>query len=338
MHTRIDRPTYLDPEDLDAYLARGWYRVGQIMMTCRFVLNDTGLRSAVWTRVPLNDYVFKKSHRKQLSKIERRFRITEGPASPDLTREATYQRYLSVARGERSESLQEFLGSEWDSRFDTREIALWDGDRLAGFSWYDIGGKSLQSLIGVYDPDYRNMSLGFTTVLLEIRESLRRNLDFYYAGYVLPGDPTMDYKLRPQPIEYLCHETDRWLPWDLIELESLPAELVRTRLETARQALRTVGIEARPLLNSPYGLRSERLPQLLGEPLVLDLKGGSRRVTDLVSWDLERGAWRVQRCARAWAQRVGADGEKLDPVQVWVVVSDLAVAETTDDLIRKVSL
>ena len=53
LHTRILRPERILPEELDSYLARGWYRIGQTLMTCRFVLYDGNLRSAVWTRSPL---------------------------------------------------------------------------------------------------------------------------------------------------------------------------------------------------------------------------------------------------------------------------------------------
>lgn len=336
MHTHVDRPDLVTAAELDRYLERGWYRVGQVLMTCRFVLNDTGLRSAVWTRVPLHGYAFKRSHRKLLAAIDRSFRLVEGPAVPDATREEVYRRYLTIAKGERSENLGEFLGHGWEGRYATRELAMWQGDRLIGFSWYDLGAASLQSLIAVYDPDFRRMSLGFTTLLLEIREALRLGLQYHYSGYVLPGDPTMDYKLRTRPIEYLDPRTGAWRPWEEIDLGALPAEQVKERLAEAELALAEAGIPVQAVEYAPYGLRSERLPQLFGEPLALDLDlARDPRGMRAITWDLDRGAYRVQKCARAWAQRVGADGHELDPVHVWVITHDLAVAESAADLVRR---
>ena len=83
MHTRIHRPERFTPDELDGYLARGWYRIGQTLMTCRFVLYDGVLRSAVWTRAPLSSVQLGKSSKKLLQRNDRRFRITSGPHAPD---------------------------------------------------------------------------------------------------------------------------------------------------------------------------------------------------------------------------------------------------------------
>ena len=75
--------------------------------------------------------------------------------------------------------------------FDTREVRVWNGDRLVAFSWFDLGRESVQSLIGVYEPSMARQSLGFYTMLLEVQHALEQGLRFHYPGYVLPGDPAM---------------------------------------------------------------------------------------------------------------------------------------------------
>ena len=56
VHTRVVRPNRLSPAELDAYLAAGWYRIGQTLMTCRFLLFEGTLRSTVWTRTRLDGH------------------------------------------------------------------------------------------------------------------------------------------------------------------------------------------------------------------------------------------------------------------------------------------
>lgn len=332
MHTQLARPDQISSSDLDDWLERGWYRVGQILMTCRFVLNDTGLRSAVWTRVPLDGYRFKRSHRKLLSKVDRAFELVEGPARPDPLREDLYARYLATVKGERAASLTEFLGRGERERFDTQELAMWEGDRLVGFSWFDMGERSIQSLIAVYDPDYRKMSLGFTTLLLEMRVGMREGLDYHYAGYVLPGDPTMDYKLRPRPIEFFDEHAGDWRPWEELGEEHLPAERIQARLDEARSRLADIGIAATRFEYPPYGLRSTHMPQLLGEPVALRI-GRDGRASTLLVFDVEQESYRVLTCYRAWAQRVGPDNEPLEPIEVMVRIGEECVSTEVEDIV-----
>ena len=63
MHVRVVRPDQLSPDDLDDYLARGWFRIGQAMMTCRVVQFDGELRPAIWTRLPLRGHQFGRNSR-----------------------------------------------------------------------------------------------------------------------------------------------------------------------------------------------------------------------------------------------------------------------------------
>ena len=101
MHTRLERAQEVRLQDIDDRLAKGWYRVGQYWMNCRMLVNETGLRSTVWTRSRLAGYRFKRSHRKLLGRVARRFEVREGPAQLDATHEALSQRYLPRAKGSR---------------------------------------------------------------------------------------------------------------------------------------------------------------------------------------------------------------------------------------------
>ncbi|MCB9293514.1 MAG: GNAT family N-acetyltransferase [Lewinellaceae bacterium] len=79
---------------------------------------------------------------------------------------------------------------------DTREVEIYDGANLAAFSFFDVGRQSMYSKQGIYDPAYQKYSLGFFTMLVEIGYALERGCEYYYPGYVVPGNQEFDYKHR----------------------------------------------------------------------------------------------------------------------------------------------
>ena len=304
--TRVQRPEFLSPEELDRRLANGWYRIGQTLMTCKYVLFNGVLRTAIWTRLPLEGHRFKRSHRKLISRADHHYRITSGPMVLDARHERLYQRYRAIVRGERAASLHEFLyGDGVDSVFDTRELSLWDGDRLAAFSWFDLGRSTAQSLIGVYDPDHARHSLGFTTMLLEMREAMDRGIAYYYPGYVLPGEAAMDYKLRLPRLEVRHPGTGRWLPAAALDGIPLPTELLWRGLRRAKRELGLRGVHSQLRLYRMFevGAYNPALSRCLTHPLVLECLGGARRGSVLlVLHDTERQTFELVRCQRAVAQ------------------------------------
>ena len=56
-------PEVLLPEDLDAYLEKGWYRMGQTIFTTHFLCFDKGFFSAIWVRLDLQNFSFNKRQR-----------------------------------------------------------------------------------------------------------------------------------------------------------------------------------------------------------------------------------------------------------------------------------
>lgn len=340
MHVRVVRPDLLRPEELDSYLARGWFRIGQAMMTCRVVLFDGALRPSIWTRVPLEGgFRPGKSARRLLSGIEQRFRVEVGDLVLDDEHEALYQRYRAHARGERSPTLVDFLYGDSDRDvFPTREISLWDGDTLVAFSWFDQGLTSLQSLIGVYDPRYRRDSLGLATMLLEARQAADQGLLFHYPGYVLPGDPAMDYKLRLGRVEILDPWQRRWRPLADLPQVPLPTDRLQQALERARTALASSGVAAE-LRRYPWFEAPAWQPDLtacVGEPLLLECNPDRPGATFLaVSHDLDRDQFVLQRCLRARAVTRGRS-EVDTPIELWLVAERLSSHATLDDLAREV--
>ena len=343
MTTRVVRLERLAPEELDDYLARGWFRIGQTLMTCRVVLFDGVLRTALWTRLPLAGHRFRRSSRKLLSRNRRRFRIAfHDHVRLDEAHESLYQRYRAVARGERSPSLEDFLYGDADplGLFDTHEVSLMDGDRLVAFSWFDLGQDSSQSLMGVYEPELSAHSLGFTTMLLEIEYSMARGMDWFYPGYVLPGEPAMDYKLRVGDVQFRDADHGRWRPWGEVEGYELSEVRLRRALREVASALSLSGIRVvlrlYPMFEAPAW--HEQLSSCLDAPLILvcEPRPLARRQL-LITYDLETQVYEIVRCARASAVAVTHDGDVGRPIELWLVEEQLGSASEPAEVAEEVS-
>jgi leucyl-tRNA---protein transferase len=340
-HTLLETPTNITPTELDDRLARGWYRVGRQLLTCQFWTSDGSVQSTIWTRVPLTGGPpLKRSHRKLVRKVQRRFDVRFDANITDPANEALYQRYVTVARGKRSPSLHAFLGGdEGMTLFDTRRMSVWDGDRLIAFSLFDVGDRSTQSLKGAYDPDYSRHSLGFLSMLLEIQWAQEAGLDHFYAGYVIIGSSSMDYKLRPDGVEFLDGNTGKWRPYVEFHEQNGPAEQLYKRLESVRAALHQQGMLAASIVDYPdysVGAGRPHLKECLSEPLVVDCLGRPNAlVTLMVVWRHERQRYEVLHCARAELVYTNPDGtknEELSARQVWVQAALLAHAASVDEI------
>ena len=242
-------PELLIPEELDSYLAKGWYRMGQTIFTTHFLCFDEHFYSAVWIRLPLRGYQFRKSLRKLMLRNQRAFRTEVRKASLGPAKEKLYQRYRADFTGALAPSLKDsLLDGEDYNIFDTYEVSIYDGNRLIAFSFFDLGRKSAASITGVYDPHYRKYSLGIYTMLMEIAFAQQKDLDYFYPGYIVPGYPRFDYKLRigePQEVQYFDLQADNWRPYDQINDEKIPLRRMEERLRMLHQSLMAHQIPSR---------------------------------------------------------------------------------------------
>jgi arginine-tRNA-protein transferase len=318
--TKRFEPDSLSPAELDDYLARGWYRIGRALISTDFLENDGELRSTIWTRLDLSRHRFRTSLRKRMARNARRFRVEFGPLVLDAAHEDLYARYRQMVGGRRAESLDDVLGGEAGRLlFDTREASIHDGDELVAFSWFDLGETSVQSLIGVYHPDYRRYGLGFYTLLLEIEHAASRGMRFHYAGYVL-GEPSgMDYKLQVGDLEFLDPAEGRWRGEPPYPPHESPAEVLRRRLGEAADALSRSGSHPTRVLNSALlipGLR-EQLPACATEPILLFCTSPEHPWGLLTAWEQGTGRYALF-SGRPVSLKLDGSGDGSAPTQIHI--------------------
>lgn len=213
MFTEVSFPSTLPGTELDRFLERGWFRMGQAMFTSRVVYFAESMQPVLWLRLPLEGHSFAKSNRAVRRKVEKRFDVSILPANVGEVHEALYRRYLTVVTGERAASVHELLYTgPPNDLFNSWEVRVMDGDRLVAFSLFDLGERSVQSILGVYDPDYRKYGLGFYSMLAEVDHAISLGCDYYYPGYHMPLVDSMVYKLRLGALEFFDPNRRCWRP------------------------------------------------------------------------------------------------------------------------------
>lgn len=283
-------PRTITPEALDDYLARGWFRFGGTMRTTRFtVWEERDLRTTLWTRTDLDGFRWSKSNRRLLNKIRRRYRIVERRATVDEAHEQLYHQYIHHVGGDRPASLEDFLGGfDLHACFATREIALYDGNDLVAFSYFDLGSSSVMSLLGVFHPAYQRDSLGYASMLLEVELAARTDRLFHYSGYVLPGEPRMDYKTRVGGMQFMDPDSQLWRPWAELDVDLLPDQRSLAALDRVGRGLGQFGVPARRLLNPLFEIADSPsiVERMVDQPVFL-MVGRGIAPMPLVTWDDE---------------------------------------------------
>lgn len=234
------------PEALDQYLAMGWYRMGLTIFTTHFLFFDHDIYSAIWLRVPLANYRFKKSLRKIIKKAQKEFTVSYRKANLDDEREALYRKYTAVFKGRLPATLRSsLLDGKNANPFNSYEVNVHHGDKLIAYSVFDSGRTSLTSITGVYDPDYSQYSLGLFTMLMEIEYGIEHGYEYFYPGYFVPGNERFDYKLRTGHSEFYELKSQRWKPLADFDDNKIPIETLKEKLSRLEARMLNEGLDVK---------------------------------------------------------------------------------------------
>lgn len=169
-------------------------------------------------RTPLAGFTPTKSQRRVLRKTGARLRHELGAPEYAPEKLELYRRYLQWqhAREEATDELSEFQYREFFVETClgelTRELRLYDDERLVGLGVVDFVGDALSSVYFFFDPEYAHLSPGAYSALLEIRIATDLGLRYYYPGYYIRDCAAMNYKLRYGPNELREIGAGGWVP------------------------------------------------------------------------------------------------------------------------------
>ena len=191
------------PAEFQEMLARGWRRFGPTY----FRAACGCCAACVSIRVPVESFVASKSQRRALQKC-RHIRFEVGTPRVDEQRLDLYARWHAMREAERGWPESPITAAEYEMQFCfphpcAREFRYFDGRKLVGIGYVDETAEALSSIYFFFDPDYKDLSLGVTSVLCEIAAARERGLRHLYLGYRVLGCPSMEYKAQYRPHELL---------------------------------------------------------------------------------------------------------------------------------------
>jgi len=207
-------PEALSGNELDQFLALGWYRMHQYIFTVSHIEQD-GLYRVHWLRYVLDEIKNHVSHRRIRNRNkDLRFTIEDFTAiradHVDL-----HGRYRASIDFDGALSIQECLFGASDpvnNIFNTKCISVFDRDKLVAGGYFDVGENSATSILHFSDPLYKSNSLGKYLILLTLDYLKCNGYTFYYPGYVVEGLPKMNYKLflGKEDAQYFDPEMVMW--------------------------------------------------------------------------------------------------------------------------------
>lgn len=245
MFANIHYPERLSSEQLDSYLAKGWFRMGQSIFTTNFLRFNEQFYSAIWLRIALASFELSKTQEK-LKKQNAKFRVVIKQASITPEKEVLFAKYRASIRFDASPSLPYLLYNE-SSRdiFDSYDVCVYDHEKLIATGYFDLGKTTSMGISCFYDPDYKKYSLGKYLMLLKIEYVKALGLTYFYPGYFAPGYPLFDYKLdlAKSGVSYLDLMTNEWQDIQYFDVSNTPLNRIKTNLNLLSDLLTQAGIE-----------------------------------------------------------------------------------------------
>ncbi len=233
MLVQFYQPRNFQPEQLDSFLRKGWFRNGALLNKSDVICLDEQLFSVLNIRLALSDFQFSKSQRKRMRRINRQFRIEEGPIDITPEKEILYQKHKTRFKGFLYDDLnQVFNPYGFEPEFNTREICIYHGNVLIACSFFDRGKHAIASLLALFDERYSKYSLGYCTMLAEVKYALANGFEYYYPGYVMDKPSEFDYKLRIGSYQYRGLD-EVWKHRKSLALEDFPARVIEKKLYLA---------------------------------------------------------------------------------------------------------
>jgi arginine-tRNA-protein transferase len=207
-------PPSIKNEMLDQYLEKGWYRIGSEIFTTNITPSGLDWVRVYWTRYHVHQIQLSKSSKQLLKKADP-LSFSIEPFSLNEEMETLHDVYFSQIDFLTNYTIKELLVDTTCQVYDTYKIEVRSGNKLIGLGIFDQGKNTIAGIKNIYHPDYKSFSLGKLLVLKKLEYCKNNNIEWYYPGYIAPGNSRFDYKLflDKSATEILSWEKKRWITY-----------------------------------------------------------------------------------------------------------------------------
>ena len=166
-------------------------------------------------RIPSIELKLSKSQKRIISKNEDLIRVINSPLATDPQYEL-FKKYINKrhANGGMSDmDAEDFASMIEETNVESKLIEYHKQKNgtleLVSFSLIDILDDGISMVYSVFDPEFKERSLGTYMILDHNNLVIEMNLQFVYLGYWVEGSAKMDYKRRFRPLEVFTN--DKWV-------------------------------------------------------------------------------------------------------------------------------
>ena len=194
----------LNEYELEYLLSQGWRKFGYYF----FKPECPGCFECTPVRVLTEEYCPTKSQRRVLRKnaaIE--VRIT--PNSFSEERYKIFEKHSKIRFNQKTtrKNFEDTFCKNAVPSFITEYIT---DETLFGTGYVDNSSDSLNSVYFAFDPDYSYLSPGILSAIIEIHTAKTLGKKYYYLGYYIKNNRTMEYKIRFSPYERYNWIEKKW--------------------------------------------------------------------------------------------------------------------------------
>jgi arginine-tRNA-protein transferase len=209
-------PVEISGNQLDAFLAKGWYRMGQGIFTTNYVIQEDSFFRVYWLRYNLALLNPGKGSQ-QIIKRNNHFTVNIKKLEVNAELEELYRLYKTAISFEPADSVQSWLYErQTNNIYDSWLIEVRDHDLLIAAGVFDEGQQSIAGIVNFYHPAYKKYSPGKYLMLLKLEYALNAGKRWYYPGYIVKDYPKFDYKLfiDKASAEIFLPEKNNWYLFD----------------------------------------------------------------------------------------------------------------------------
>lgn len=330
---QIEYPQFVSPEKYDEYLHKGWFRSSFMMYKSEILCINSGLSSIVNIRIDLEKFIPKKRHRKIIRKNDSRFEVSIQSLNISFEADQLYQQQKQKFQGFIHNNLKDYLFATMEMvPYNTKQLEVRFEGKLIALSIIDIGLSSIASILGLYDLNFKEYSLGNYTMLKEMEFAKDSGLKWYYPGYILDQESSFNYKLKFSECQYM-NEDSEWLPFSAYDPQACKAHKIRMKTQEIMDSLQPLNMDIKqwyyPYFSFGY-LSSNVDSQFLNKALFIEIDhdGFGKRI---LSYDIQDDLFYLE---NIWPYPEPERFMNIDPSQEYLVDDNcymkLSESETID--------
>lgn len=200
--------TEVDAKEFDTCLSQGFRKFGIYF----FRPNCQTCQRCRPLRVRCIDFEASKSQKRVLKKNE----DISVKFKPLIYREEIYQLFVKHSRirfnqdEDKPGSREDFIQTHFTPSTPAILSEFFLEDKLIAVGFLDLSENAVSSVYFIYDPDYDKRSLGIYGALKEIEFARSEKKDFYYLGYYIAENRSMNYKNQFRPHEFYDWNLELW--------------------------------------------------------------------------------------------------------------------------------